>query len=129
MRYSILFLRVSLGLVFLLLGFDKMVNMGSNIGEVANLGFISADLNILKIFVLSLGILEILMAFSLFFGFLVRLSSFGASILLFIILISFWFKFGFFEYRDIGLLGMSIYLLLNGAGELSVDRLIFKKKV
>lgn len=129
MRYSVLFLRIGLGAVFLLFGFDKIVNLGGSIGVVANLGFISADLSILKIFVMSLGILEILMALSFFFGFLTRLAAFGASVFFVLILISFKVKFGFLEYRDIGLLGMSLYFLFNGAEEFSVDRLIFKKKV
>lgn len=125
MRYSILPIRVGLGLVFLMFGFDKICNPAGSLAEIMNI-FASWDFESARAFAFTLGIVEIAIGLGIFFGFFTRALALVATIFFILILLGQWGSSAL-DYRDIGLLGMSISLLISGAGDKSLDRLLLKK--
>lgn len=120
-RFSPLTLRISLGILFLFFGIDKLINPNSWIGWVPRWIWGVMDIDF---FILSQGILEALIGALLVGGLFTRIVAAIASILMLLIIVS--IGFNDIAIRDIGLLGASLSLILLGGGELSVDNSLRK---
>lgn len=121
-----MFLRVGIGVVFLLFGIDKL-NPGTAERAAAELVLIlgiASDTS--AVFTRSVGIIESFIAISFFLGFGIRWISPLAATMLVGIFGSITLKFGLQNnpglFRDIGLLGGTLTLWLLGAGPFSLDR-------
>ena len=57
-------------------------------------------------------------------GLFTRIAAGAASFILTAIILVFWFKQHIFLQRDVGLLAMALFLLLNGGGRLGLDRYV-----
>jgi len=127
MRYSIFPLRLGLGIVFLMLGIDKLVNTSTYLMQISRFNFISGDFEGLKSFVLCIGIFELAIAILFIIGFFTRFVALLTTISLCVGLFLSWSTFGTLPYEEIGFLGMSVSLLISGAGDKSLDRFFLKK--
>lgn len=126
-------LRVVLGLVFFAHGAQKMLGWYGGWGFSATMGFFTGRMHIPA----SLAFLAIAAEFfgglGLIFGFLTRVAAFGIGINMIVAIVTVHSGFGFFmnwtgaqkgegfEYHLL-VLAMSVFLMIRGAGALSVDR-------
>lgn len=129
-KFSPLFLRFGLGLVFVLFGIQKLSHPGQATSEIqllTNLELVDA-----AAFNYYLGLTELCVAVSFFLGFKVRLFAPISFLMVAMFFLSFLSKYGASLnpdlYRDIGLGGASIALFLLGAGPLSFDNSPNKKE-
>lgn len=124
------FLRLGLGLVFILFGYHKLSVPTQATAEVQlllNIGIGSASaINFY------LGLVEFMIALALFLGFDSALSSFSAGFLTIGIFTSLVFKYGINQdptlNRDVGLIGAALALWLIGPGNWSLDNWLEKRK-
>lgn len=110
---GVMLLRASLGSVFLWFGIDKLINSGYWFMWTPQYlqGIMEALLGQqgMMVFIKSLGVLEMLIGAALVFGAYVKLASLLASAFLLLTIVS----LGVFPViRDVGLLGVSLYLYL-----------------
>lgn len=129
-KFAPLFLRLGLAIVFILFGLQKLANPLQTTAEIQLLvGLELADAAAINYY---LGLAEILVAFSFLFGFKVRFFAGLATLLVTLFFLSILSKYGLSInpdlYRDIGIIGASISLFLQGAGPLSIDELVSKKE-
>ena len=128
--YAPLAIRLGVGIVFLLFSFQKLSVPGQTTAEIGQLFGVSLGMSSVANFYT--GILEGLSGLGLVMGYQTRLFAFLATGMVTVIFSSIMLKYGLKNdpniYRDVGLIGASIALLLLGAGGLSVDRFIEKKK-
>ncbi|MBI2591453.1 MAG: DoxX family protein [Candidatus Brennerbacteria bacterium] len=125
-----LFLRLGLGLVFILFGYHKLSVPGQATAEVQlllNIGIGSASaINYY------LGLVEFIIAFGLFLGVYSKALSFAAAFLTIGIFTSLVFKYGINQdptlNRDAGLIGAALALWLIGPGDWSLDTWLEKRK-
>ena len=118
---GVLFLRFGLAFVFFYFGLDKFIHMQANASTIASLGFAPFNPTFFTIFQ---GILEIMIGTFLVLGLFTRIAAGAASFILTAIILVFWFKQHIFLERDVGLLAMALFLLLNGGGRLGLDRYV-----
>lgn len=120
--YAPLFIRVTLGLYFILAGLAKLDNMQGFILEVQNLNAFSLQGSIL--YASLLPYVEIAAGALLVFGMWTTLGAALASL----VLLSFVYIFGIFRVgtdifsKDVIMLAAAFSLLYSGAGALSVDK-------
>ncbi|MBI5354870.1 MAG: DoxX family membrane protein, partial [Candidatus Aenigmarchaeota archaeon] len=110
----VVFLRASLGSVFIWFGIDKLVNTAYWYMWVPQYAtpFFSQDL--LRIFMVSLGIIEAALGVCIITGFYLRRASLFSAIILGATIVS----LGILPViRDIGFLGISIYLYLTSESQ------------
>ena len=128
--YAPIFLRLGIGVVFMLFAVQKLgspeqgraeiqILLNLKIGGAAALNYI-------------LGVMEIIIAISLFSGAFIRWTGLGAAMLVMLFLGGLVTKYGFSQdptlNRDLGLIGGLISLWVQGAGPLSLDAWFEKKK-
>ncbi len=118
---STFILRLGLGFVFSWFGLDKLLNpqnwQGYITPALAKLIFIDMSL-----FILLLGILELVIGLMLLLGLFTRLVASVAAVQLLVIIISLWFNE--ITVRDIGLFSIAVSLILNSSNYLALDKLI-----
>jgi cytochrome c oxidase subunit 2 len=129
-RFSPLFLRIGLAVVFVFFGIQKLANPGQGTSETQLItNFELADAAAINFY---LGLVEIAIAISFVVGFKVRLFAIVSSLLIVTFFLSFLSKYGVSLnpdlYRDIGLIGASIALFLLGSGPMSIDSFFAKKE-
>ena len=122
--------RIGMAFTFCWAGINKINNTeSSNLGQYL-LNSIGFDPTTVIQLVSGMGTLELLFGIFIGIGLLTRPS----SIFMIIILVSSQAMFGFIYtqgpaiWKDPGLLGLAILLLLSGAGKFSIDYLISKRK-
>jgi uncharacterized membrane protein YphA (DoxX/SURF4 family) len=114
--------RLTLGIVFLAWGIDKFINMGRYIAWISVSWrirlFIPFFIDI-ESFVLLLGFIEVLVGLLMFIGLFVK----RVSMIVFIMLIFFLVGAGppMSYPQDIGLMGVSLWLMYRGGDILSMD--------
>lgn len=123
--YAPLFLRVGIGVVFLLFSWQKL-NLDTFPQARAEIEFISGlGLGSVSLVTYYMGIFEFLVALSFFVGFAVRWTAPFATILLAFVFASVVARTGFTNdpglYRDLGMIGGALALWLLGAGPVSLD--------
>jgi len=124
-KHSSFVLRLGLGLVFLLLGINKMIKPEVWVGWIPlPLKPLLADANQFLFFN---GLTEAILGLMLILGIYTKLASMVSAAFLFTILL--FFGADDITSRDIGLLAMAITIMLLGPGELSVDEKYFKRRV
>lgn len=125
-RFAPLIIRIGLAVVFLLFGMQKLSNPSQTTAEIQLL--LNWKLSNVAVLNYYLGLTEIILAAAFLSGFKVRIAAVIASFLLILFLFSFLAKYGLSInpdlYRDIGLLGAAISLILTGAGPWSADKRI-----
>jgi len=117
-KFAFLIMRISLGLVFLLFGIGKFKN-DIWAEAIRNMGFfinLPWDVNISVVLI---GITEIFIGAALMIGLFTRFFAALAAVQLMGILILLKFQ----EARDIGLLGMAIYMAVVSDNSFAVERL------
>ena len=122
--YAPLFLRIGIGIVFLLFAYHKL-NVPEQ-GRVEIQGILeSLGLGAVAAMNYYLGIAELLIAFSFFLGWKIRWFAPLAAVLVGSFFVSITLKYGLSNdpsiYRDVGVFGGAIALWLLGAGPLSID--------
>jgi len=122
-KLPLLMLRVSLGLVFLLFGMGKFQNDVWAQTIKAMDFFLKLPWDV-SISVLIIGAIEVITGIALILGLFTRFFAALAALQLAGILIL--LKFG--ETRDIGLLGLAIFLAFTQNDALGIDRLLAKLK-
>ncbi len=118
---GVLILRVGLGFVFLYFGIDKFLHLEANAALVKSFGFIPINATFFTIFY---GVLELIIGAFLFLGLFTRIAAGLATFMLASIILTFWFNQHTFLVRDVGLLSIALFLLLNGGGRLGFDRYV-----
>lgn len=124
---SYLLLRLGLGFVFLYFGSDKLINLEGNAAIISSIATSLIPFNA-KIFTILYGIVEILVGSALILGFFVKIVASLATIMISLTLLIFWLKMNIFLPRDIALITISIFLIINGGGRLNLDKFIRWKK-
>lgn len=128
--YAPLFLRLGLGIVFFLFGFQKLSTPEQGQAEVQillNIGIGgAAAINFY------LGVTEMLISISLLLGAFVRYGALLATLLVIMFFTSIVSKYGISQdptlNRDIGLAGAAFTIFLIGAGPFSIDAILKKRK-
>jgi putative oxidoreductase len=126
-------IRVLLGVVFFAHGAQKMLGWFGGYGFSGTMGFFTGALHIPAVFAF-LGIAaEFFGGLGLIFGALTRVAAFGIAVNMLVAIAMVHSRFGFFmnwsgtqkgegfEYHLLAI-GISVFLMLEGAGALSVDR-------
>ena len=117
---AVLILRIGLASVFIYFAIDKFANIQANASIISSIG---VSLN--PVFVtISYGILEILIGTFLLIGLFTRITAGIGAVMLLSTIFTFWLKLQTFLPRDIGLLGAAIFLLINGGGNIGLDRYV-----
>lgn len=128
--YAPLAIRLGLGAVFLLFSFQKLSVPGQTTAEIGQLFGMNLGTSSVTNFYTAL--LEGAIGIGLILGWYTRIFAFLASGMVIVIFSSIMLKYGATNdpnlYRDIGLIGAGIALMLLGAGGLSIDRIIEKKR-
>lgn len=124
-KLSNLIIRIGIGFIFFYFGIDKFFHTS------AWMNWIPPKLVFLlpfsgQVFIYILGVLEIVLGLFIFIGFLTRISSFIASLMLLAIIIS----VGFNEVsaRDITILASTVSLIFSGSNVFCIDNLIRRRK-
>jgi putative oxidoreductase len=131
--YSVLILRVVLGIVFFPHGAQKVLGWFSGYGLQGTLGFFTGTLHIPLIFALLAIAAEFLGALGLIAGFLTRVAAFGIGCVMVVAIFTAHLANGFFmnwsgkqpgegiEYHIL-VLAIVAAILIKGGGALSADR-------
>jgi putative oxidoreductase len=133
--YAITILRLVLGVIFFAHGAQKMLGWFGGYGFSSTMGFFTGMMHIPAPFAFLAIAAEFFGSIGLIFGFLTRIAGFGilSNMLVAIALVH--HHFGFFinwtglqkgegyEYHLL-VLALSVYLMIRGAGAVSVDRLL-----
>ncbi len=133
-NYSLVILRAALGVIFFAHGSQKLLGWFGGYGFDATVQFFNQQLGIPP----ALAVLAILAEFfgglMVLLGFFTRIGAAGIGVTMAVALYAVHLPQGFFIAGDkvgfeyvFALLLMALYLVINGAGELSVDRHIKKK--
>ena len=122
--YSALLLRLGLGAVFALLGYNKLPHPENWLvyitPQISHL-FPWSPYEFLKL----QGIAEFLLGCALMIGFVTRACAFLSAVILALIIFFVWPDFG--AVRDIGLLSVSLSLVISGGGRWSMDEFLKKE--
>lgn len=132
-NFSLIFLRVALGVIFFAHGSQKLLGWYGGYGFDATIQFFQ-QLGIPPV----LGVLAIMAEFfgglMVLLGFFTRIGAAGIAVNMAVALFTVHLPQGFFIAGDkvgfeyvFALLLMALYLVINGAGELSVDKYIREK--
>ncbi len=134
--YSSLFLRLALGLMILPHGLQKTFGLFGGHGFTGTMSFFTETMHIPYIFALLAIIAEFAGGIGLILGFCTRLSALGVGITMIVAAIqnshNGWFMNWFGQQKGEGLeffvlaVGISIALLIQGAGKISIDRYLSK---
>jgi putative oxidoreductase len=126
-------IRVLLGLVFFAHGAQKMLGWFGGYGFSGTMGFLTGGLHIPVVFAFLAIAAEFFGGLGLIFGALTRVAAFGIAVNMLVAIAMVHSRFGFFmnwsgnqkgegfEYHLLAI-AMSVFLMLEGAGALSVDR-------
>ena len=124
-----LFLRLGLGLVFILFAYQKLSVPSQTTAEVQLL--LNIGIGPASAINFYLGLVELMIAFALFLGVYSASASFAAAFLTMGIFVSLVFKYGINQdptlNRDVGLISGALALWLIGPGDWSLD-VWFKKR-
>lgn len=133
-----LFIRIPLGIIMMAHGSQKLLGLFGGAGLTGTLRSFEEKLHIPPIFTLLAILAEFAGGFGVLTGLLTRLSATGIATVMCVAMYKVHWTHGFFlnangvtgqgqgiEYT-IALLGMSLYLMVNGGGQWCLDRLIFK---
>src|SRR5205814_6486631 len=130
---AITILRLVLGIVFFAHGAQKMFGWFGGYGFTGTMGFFTGAMHIPAMFAFLAIAAEFFGGLGLIFGFLTRIAAFGITVNMLVAIAMVHSRFGFFmnwsgnqkgegfEY-DLLAIAMSVFLMLEGAGALSVDR-------
>jgi putative oxidoreductase len=130
---GITIIRVLLGVVFFAHGAQKMLGWFGGYGFSGTMGFFTGTLHIPAVFAFLAIAAEFFGGLGLIFGALTRVAAFGIAVNMLVAIAMVHSRFGFFmnwsgnqkgegfEYHLLAL-AMSVFLILEGAGALSVDR-------
>ncbi|MEK7146864.1 MAG: DoxX family protein [Patescibacteria group bacterium] len=125
-----LFLRIGLGLVFLLFGYQKLSVPSQTTAEVQLL--LNIGIGPASAINFYLGLVEFMVAFALFAGVYSATASFLTAFLTIGIFVSLVFKYGINQdptlNRDVGLIGAALALWLIGPGDWSLDAWLEKRR-
>jgi putative oxidoreductase len=125
-------IRVLLGLVFFAHGAQKMLGWFGGYGFSGTMGFFTGSLHIPAVFAFLAIAAEFFGGLGLIFGALTRVAAFGIAVNMLVAIVMVHSRFGFFmnwsgnqkgegfEYHLLAI-AMSVFLMLEGAGALSVD--------
>ena len=119
-------LRIGLAIIFLYFGLDKFINLEANINVIKTFSFIPINI---KVFTISYGLVEILIASFLILGLFTKIIAIIASLMILTIFLAFWFLLNDLIIRDIGLLTAAISLAITGSDFLSIDRIIKNTRI
>jgi putative oxidoreductase len=126
-------IRVLLGVVFFAHGAQKMLGWFGGYGFSGTMGFFTGGLHIPAVFAFLAIAAEFFGGLGLIFGALTRVAAFGIAVNMLVAIAMVHSRFGFFmnwsgnqkgegfEYHLLALV-ISVFLMLEGAGALSVDR-------
>jgi putative oxidoreductase len=126
-------IRIVLGLVFFAHGCQKMLGWFGGYGFSGTMGFFANALHIPAPFAFLAIAAEFFGGLGLIFGLLTRVAAFGVAVNMLVAIVMVHIPFGFFmnwsgaqkgegfEYHLLAL-AMAVYLMLKGAGCLSVDQ-------
>jgi putative oxidoreductase len=126
-------IRVLLGVVFFAHGAQKMLGWFGGYGFSGTMGFFTGALHIPAVFAFLAIAAEFFGGLGLIFGALTRVAAFGIVVNMLVAIAMVHSRFGFFmnwsgtqkgegfEYHLLAI-GISVFLMLEGAGALSVDR-------
>ncbi len=133
--FSIIFLRLGLGVVFFAHGSQKLFGWFGGYGFSGTMNFFTGSLGIPALFAFLAIMAEFFGALGLLFGLLTRLAAFGIATVMVVAVLMVHLQYGFFmnwsgklqgegiEYHLL-VLTISIVLMINGGGRWSLDRLI-----
>ena len=124
--FGALILRIGLAFVFFYFGIDKFIHLEANAAIIRSFAFVPVNATIFTIFN---GVLEVMVGTFLVLGLFSRITAGIASVMLTSIILVFWFKQHIFLQRDIGLLAIALFLLLNGGGRFGFDRYVRVKGI
>lgn len=133
-----LMVRIPLGLIFMAHGSQKLLGLFGGQGLTGTFKSFEDKMGIPPIFTLLAIIAEFGGGFGVLTGFLTRLSAAGISAVMLVAIYKVHWAHGFFlnigcvtgrghgfEY-NIALLGMALYLMIDGGGRWCLDRMVFK---
>jgi len=120
--YTLLILRLGLGLVFIYFAFDKFFNVQGYIATFKTLGV--PEMFASSFYVIAFGAIEFIIALNLLAGWQTKLVSFAATLVILAIVLTFWLRTGEILVRDIGLITMALALILLGPGRFSIKRFL-----
>ena len=136
--FSIIFLRLGLGVIFFAHGAQKLLGWFGGYGFSGTMNFFTGSLGIPALFAFLAIMAEFFGALGLLFGLLTRIAALGIAIVMVVAVFMIHLQYGFFmnwsgklqgegiEYHLL-VLAISIFLMINGGGRWSFDRLIAKK--
>ncbi|MDY0276160.1 MAG: DoxX family protein [Desulfomicrobium sp.] len=128
-----LFIRIPLGLVFMAHGSQKLLGLFGGKGLTATLRIFEEQMGIPPLFTLLAIIAEFGGGIGVLAGFLTRVSASGIAVVMAVAIYKVHWGHGFFINQagqgiefTLALLGMAMFLVIDGGGRWCVDRLIFK---
>ncbi len=133
-EYSVLSLRIALGVVFVAHGSQKLFGLFEGGGIAGTLRYMDMlGFSYGAFFAIALALAEFLGGLFSLIGFFTRWAAFFIAIVMSIAIFAVHLKHGFFvsnegfEFAG-SLLCMAITLIINGGGKFSIDNLLFEKK-
>src|SRR6059058_2380519 len=132
---AITILRLVLGIVFFAHGAQKMFGWFGGYGFTGTMGFFTGAMHIPAVFAFLAIAAEFFGGLGLIFGFLTRIAAFGITVNMLVAIAMVHAQFGFFmnwagtqkgegfEFHLLAL-GITVFLIIRGAGAASVDRLL-----
>ncbi|MFZ0590882.1 MAG: DoxX family protein [Bryobacteraceae bacterium] len=138
--YATTILRVVLGIVFFAHGAQKMLGWFGGYGFSGTMGFFTGAMHIPAVFAFLAIAAEFFGSLGLILGLLTRIAAFGISVNMLVAISLVHHQFGFFmnwagtqkgegfEFHLL-VLAMAVYLMVEGAGGASIDRMISAPKV
>ena len=136
--YATTMLRLVLGLIFFAHGAQKMLGWFGGYGFNGTMGFFTGMMHIPAPFAFLAIAAEFFGSIGLIFGFLTRIAGLGILSNMLVAIAMVHHHFGFFmnwtglqkgegyEYHLL-VLALAVYLMIRGAGAVSIDRLLFKE--
>ena len=136
--YATTMLRLVLGLIFFAHGAQKMLGWFGGYGFNGTMGFFTGMMHIPAPFAFLAIAAEFFGSIGLIFGFLTRIAGLGILSNMLVAIAMVHQHFGFFmnwtglqkgegyEYHLL-VLALAVYLMIRGAGAVSIDRLLFKE--
>lgn len=122
---AVLVLRIGLAIVFVYFGVDKFLNLQGNAEIISSIG---VPINAI-FFTIFYGIVEVVVGSFLILGLFTRITAGVAAAMLTVTLLSFWIKLSIFIPRDVGLLAIAVFLMLNSGGRIGLDKYIRVKGI
>jgi putative oxidoreductase len=134
--WSLLIVRLSLGVIFFAHGAQKLFGWFGGPGLKGTIGYFQSSLNVPPALTVLAALTECFGGVAVFAGVLTRLAALGLIVVMLIAIVKVHWPHGFFlnfslqpgkghgfEY-NFALIGMALALLVGGGGALSIDRLI-----